>query len=93
MRKIGIKQLKNHLSKELKDLPITVTSDGQAVATICSVAQWNKLIRGYHHEVATSLPIYNPALHKPGAHVLIPKGKRLIEAVVPELDAEGNPIY
>ncbi len=42
-----------------------------------------------------NLPIcdeYNFKQFKPGDKVLMRRGKRLIEAVIPELDAEGNPI-
>ena len=38
------------------------------------------------------LQLYNPAIHKVGDRVLVQKGKRLVEAVVPELDADGHPV-
>jgi len=91
MRKVAIKKLRDSLSRELKDLPLAITSDGQVVATICSLEQWNKLVRMSNHEVATSSPIYNPSTHKPGDRVMVRKGKRMIEVKVPLIDAEGNP--
>ena len=41
-----------------------------------------------------SIPLYNPAIHRAGDRVLIkpPHSKRLVETVIPELDAGGNPI-
>ena len=38
MREINIKQLKNNLSKELKDLPFIITLRGEVVATCSKVA-------------------------------------------------------
>ena len=40
-----------------------------------------------------NVPIYNPAVHKTGDTVRVRKGKRLVETVVPELDADGHPMY
>ena len=37
-----------------------------------------------------AIPLYNPSIHKPGDRVLVKQGKRLIAAVVPELDVDGN---
>lgn len=37
---------------------------------------------------ANGLPLYNPQLHKAGERVLVKKGGRLIEAIVPEIDAD-----
>ena len=38
------------------------------------------------------IPLYNPAVHRAGDRVLVkpPYSKRLIEMVIPELDADGN---
>ena len=46
-------------------------------------------------EGEVNIPLYNPAIHRLGDRVLIkpPYGKKLIETVIPEIDAEGNPIY
>ncbi len=38
------------------------------------------------------IPLYNPAIHRPGDEVLIKRGKKLVPMVVPELDADGNAI-
>lgn len=38
------------------------------------------------------VPLYNPAVHRAGDRVLVYQGKRLIEMVIPRLDADGNPI-
>ena len=49
MRKIGIKQLKNNLSKELRELPFQITLKGEVVATVDGVpvkAQIKGIIRG-----------------------------------------------
>ena len=40
----------------------------------------------------SGLPIYNPAIHKPGDKVLFKVGKKMVETVVPELDGAGQPI-
>ena len=41
-----------------------------------------------------SLPLYNPAIHKSGDKVLVKPlyGKKLVETVIPLLDADGNPM-
>lgn len=38
------------------------------------------------------IPIYNPDIHRPGDRVLMksPYSKKMIEVVIPELDADGN---
>ena len=41
----------------------------------------------------TKPKLYNPTQHRIGDRVLIYRGKRLVETVIPELDADGNPIY
>lgn len=42
--------------------------------------------------VKPELPIYNPAIHRAGDRVLVQRGKKLIETVIPEIDGGGNPI-
>jgi len=37
-----------------------------------------------------AIPIYDPTIHKRGDTVLIRKGKKLVQIIVPEIDAEGN---
>ena len=39
-----------------------------------------------------AIPLYNASIHKPGDRVRMYQGNRLIELVIPELDADGNPI-
>ena len=39
------------------------------------------------------LLLYNRSIHKTGDRVLVQKGKRLIEVVVPETDIDGNVIF
>lgn len=43
----------------------------------------------------SAIPTYNPAIHRAGDKVLIkpPYGKKMIETVIPDIDAEGNAIY
>ncbi len=41
-------------------------------------------------KIKKPLMLYNPAVHKVGDRVLVVKGKALVEAIVPELDADGN---
>ncbi len=40
------------------------------------------------------IPLYNPAIHKPGDRVLVKPayGKRLVTVIIPDLDVDGNPI-
>lgn len=43
--------------------------------------------------VQSNIPVYNPYEHyEPGNKVLIRRGKRMIETVIPEIDAEGYAI-
>lgn len=42
--------------------------------------------------VQPNVPVYNPSVHKPGDRVLVRSGSRLVEAVVPRLDADGRPM-
>ena len=43
-------------------------------------------------DTTKKLELYNPAVNKAGDRVLVCRGKKLIETVVPELDADGNSI-
>ena len=38
------------------------------------------------------VPLYNPAIHRPGDRVRVQRGRRVIETVIPEIDGEGNAI-
>ncbi len=44
-------------------------------------------------ENTVNVPLYNPQIHRAGDRVMIQKGKRLIETVIPELDADGYAVY
>lgn len=37
-------------------------------------------------------PLYNPMVHRPGDRVLVMRGKRQVEMVIPRLDGDGNPM-
>lgn len=39
-----------------------------------------------------TVPLYNPAIHKAGDRVLVWRGNHLVETIIPELDADGQPI-
>lgn len=47
-----------------------------------------------HPSGEASVPLYNPSIHKPGDRVLVkpPYGNKLVEIVIPELDAGGQPV-
>ena len=91
MRKVSIRRLRDNLSKELKELPIAIASDGQIVATILSIEGYQHLLKGYrgtNTDSSHKLELYNKAIHKAGDRVR--QGK--IETIVPELDGDGNRI-
>ena len=37
-------------------------------------------------------PLYNPVVHGPGDRVMVKYGNKLVETVIPELDAGGQPV-
>jgi len=37
-------------------------------------------------------PLYNPSIHRTGDRVMVKQGNKLIETIIPELDAGGNVI-
>ncbi len=47
----------------------------------------------YAGEPVKPIPLYNPQIHRAGDRVMVQKGKRLIETVIPELDADGYAVY
>ena len=55
----------------------------------------SQILKSLNHSAITTklLQLYNPTIHKSGDKVLISKGKRLVEAVVPVIDADGHPIF
>ena len=44
-------------------------------------------------ECNLKVPLYNPSIHRAGDLVIVQKGKRFIEMVIPEIDADGNAVY
>lgn len=63
---------------------------GQYVkATLLKSLHSGSTFNGYSD---STIPIYNPSLHKAGDRVLVRQGKKLVEQIVPELDADGQPI-
>ena len=86
MRKLKWRELRNG-AEVIKDLPVVLEYDGVNVAVILTLRQYNKLVRDYKQN---GVKLYNPAIHKAGDQVLVKQGKKLIEAVVPELDAGGQ---
>ncbi len=92
MKALGIRTLRANLATVLKDLPVSVTSDGESVAVILSLNDYQRLVTQYgvHQPTTTEPPIYNKAIHKPGDRVRVWKGKKLVETIVPELDADGH---
>lgn len=51
-----------------------------------------KSLRSDSTTATAIIPIYNKDIHKAGDKVLIKQGKVLVEAIVPEIDAEGNKV-
>lgn len=44
-------------------------------------------------DVQPIIPVWSPCEHyEPGDKVLVRRGKRMIETVIPEIDADGNPM-
>ena len=44
-------------------------------------------------DVQSNIPVYDATKHRAGDRVLVSKGNRLVETVIPTLDGDGNPIY
>jgi len=95
MEAITMRQLKRELTvKGLSDkLPCKLTADSQTICVLLSVSQYSQLVKGYK-DVDSSHNLYQPGdRYQPGERVLVKRGKRLIEVIVPELDAEGSPMW
>ena len=81
------------VDKLLSMLPLGITVDSQGKAIILSIEGYRALLDKYRQlDSQAKIPLYNPALHRPGSRVLVEKGKRLVVTIVPEIDAEGYPI-
>jgi len=49
--------------------------------------------RLHNEPVQPNLPIYRAGeRYEAGQHILVQRGKKLVETVVPELDADGHPV-
>lgn len=55
-------------------------------------AEWMRAYRRRYNVIPKVTPLYNPYRHKAGDQVMVRQGKRLVEAVIPNLDADGNVI-
>ena len=53
----------------------------------------NNVVNTIQPDSQATPPLYNPSIHKVGDRVLMPKGKRVVEATVPDVDADGAVIY
>jgi len=54
--------------------------------------QGNRIVGLSPKSVNPVVPLYNPTIHKIGDRVMVRQGNRLIETVIPDLDADGNVI-
>lgn len=75
----------------LKDPLLNAKSDKQA--TLKYLRELTSSITSHTEEdVSPKIPLYNPSVHKPGDRVMIrnPHTRKLVEAVIPEIDADGN---
>ena len=54
-------------------------------------AKYGKDQGNYKPVKTQSIPMYNASVHKPGDRVLMYQGNRLVEIVIPRLDADMNP--
>ena len=66
-------------------------STGSLQAVRPTLDELRELMKSTEEKVVRP-PLYNPSIHGPGDRVLVQQGKRLIETIIPELDASGNPI-
>ena len=56
------------------------------------IAQLRQLIKPVEAEKKALVPLYNASIHRAGDRVRVFDGNRLVEMVVPELDADGQPV-
>lgn len=49
-----------------------------------------QIIKGCSHDSPSvnTIPVYDPAIHKEGDRVMVRRGKRLVETIVPMIEAE-----
>ena len=76
-------------NKLVKDYKKTSTHDSHTEPSVRKeTAQKAMSLAG--RDSKPSIPLYNPLVHRSGDTVLIRQGKRLVRAVVPELDADKH---
>ena len=61
-------------------------------STVDKLRQVIKTIENKGKAPSSELPLYDPTIHRPGDRVLIRAGNKLVETVIPELDAGGQPV-
>lgn len=96
MERITFRELQRISSKELKaKLPCGITVDSQGIAIILTPEAYSQIIEGYKNNSLTVKPrLYQSGVkYQPGQKVLMKKGKRLVEVIIPELDADGKPMW
>ncbi len=52
----------------------------------------NRIVKKTAKSLPESVPLYNPMVHRAGDKVLVQRGKKLVETIIPELDADGQPM-
>jgi len=53
-----------------------------------------QIVAGINNEpVRPTVPLYNSSIHHAGDRVLVRQGKRLVETVIPQYDADGYLMY
>lgn len=98
MEKISYRELQRMSSDKLLEiLPCGVAVDSQGIAIVLSIEGYKRLIEGYKgnkQNDSQPIPLYNPAIHRAGDRVLVKPGKskKLVEVVIPEVDADGNAV-
>jgi len=102
MARIKFRDLQRMTVTAITDLllagPLIVTVEGKDKFEVRQLDSQSYSRLSVDNSEASSLTvkanIYDPNRHyQPGDKVLIKKGNRLQEVIVPELDADGHPIY
>lgn len=91
MDSITVRQFRNHFNSSY-EFPLKITSDGQGIAVLLSISQYNQLVAQAkskeieaNHDVAQGK--YDVLQAK---HITLRQNGELVTL---EVDAEGNPIY
>jgi len=102
MGRIKFRELQRMTVKAITELlvagPLIITVEGKDKLEIRQLDSQSYSRLNVDNSGASSLTVkasvYDPNRHyQPGDKVLIKKGNRLQEVAVPELDADGHPIY